>query len=181
MTGTQPDSRGETIIVKQIQTLHLCIWKIMTWEAAQLKPGYNIQIGGDSQYIVSADIFQDQNTVWTLVKKQWKRSWSFVTQVWPRIRDMKAKKATRIWESRSRHHTFIHRPMRNGKIQFKQDINKWEHMEYEKTTDIYLSSWKEGASAKCGLYARYRSNLCGLNALSCTKKFRYRWQNDWYS
>ena len=67
MTGTQPDSRGETIIVKQIQTLHLCIWKIMTWEAAQLKPGYNIQIGGDSQYIVSADIFQDQNTVWTLV------------------------------------------------------------------------------------------------------------------
>ena len=34
---------------------------------AQLKPGYNIQIGVDSEYIVAADIFQDRNDVWTLV------------------------------------------------------------------------------------------------------------------
>ena len=34
---------------------------------AQLKPGYNIQIGVDSEYIVSADVFQDRNDVWTLV------------------------------------------------------------------------------------------------------------------
>lgn len=34
---------------------------------AQLKPRYNVQIGVDSEYIVSTDIFQDRNDVWTLV------------------------------------------------------------------------------------------------------------------
>lgn len=34
---------------------------------AQLKPGYNIQIAVDSEYVVAADIFQDRNDVWTLV------------------------------------------------------------------------------------------------------------------
>ena len=34
---------------------------------AQLKPGYNIQIAVDSEYIVAAEIFQDRNDVWTLV------------------------------------------------------------------------------------------------------------------
>ena len=34
---------------------------------AQLKPGYNVQIGVDSEYVVGADIFQDRNDVWTLV------------------------------------------------------------------------------------------------------------------
>lgn len=34
---------------------------------AQLKPGYNVQIGADSEYIVAVDIFQDRNDVWTLV------------------------------------------------------------------------------------------------------------------
>lgn len=34
---------------------------------AQLKLGYNVQIAVDSEYIVSTDIFQDRNDVWTLV------------------------------------------------------------------------------------------------------------------
>lgn len=34
---------------------------------AQLKPGYNIQIGVDSEYIAAVDIFQDRNDVWMLV------------------------------------------------------------------------------------------------------------------
>ena len=34
---------------------------------AQLKPGYNVQIAVDSEYIVGTDIFQDRNDVWTLV------------------------------------------------------------------------------------------------------------------
>ena len=34
---------------------------------AQLKPGYNVQPGVDSEYIVAVDIFQDRNDVWTLV------------------------------------------------------------------------------------------------------------------
>lgn len=34
---------------------------------AQLKPGYNVQLAVNSEYIVAADIFQDRNDVWTLV------------------------------------------------------------------------------------------------------------------
>lgn len=34
---------------------------------AQLKPGYNVQIGVDSEYIVAAGIFQDRNDTWTLI------------------------------------------------------------------------------------------------------------------
>ena len=34
---------------------------------AQLKPGYNVQIAVDSEYIVGTEIFQDRNDVWTLV------------------------------------------------------------------------------------------------------------------
>lgn len=33
----------------------------------QLKPGYNVQIAVDSEYIVATDIFQDRNDVWTLI------------------------------------------------------------------------------------------------------------------
>ncbi|MCQ4989806.1 hypothetical protein NE599_12310 [[Clostridium] symbiosum] len=33
----------------------------------QLKPGYNVQIGVDSESIVAVDIFKDRNDVWTLV------------------------------------------------------------------------------------------------------------------
>ena len=39
-------------------------WKMRN---AQLKPGYNVQIGVDSEYIVSKNIFQDRNDVWTLI------------------------------------------------------------------------------------------------------------------
>ena len=34
---------------------------------AQLKPGYNVQLAVDSEYIVGTEIFQDRNDVWTLV------------------------------------------------------------------------------------------------------------------
>lgn len=34
---------------------------------AQLKPGYNVQIAVDSEYIVATDIFQDCNDVRTLI------------------------------------------------------------------------------------------------------------------
>lgn len=34
---------------------------------AQLKPGYNIQIDVDSEYIVATDVFSGRNDVWTLI------------------------------------------------------------------------------------------------------------------
>ena len=67
---------------------------------AQLKPGYNVQIAVDSEYIVGTEIFQDRNDVWTLFRLAdiWKKNLVFVIPVSQRIQDMKVKKATVIWK-----------------------------------------------------------------------------------
>lgn len=44
---------------------------------AQLRPGYDVQIAMDSEYIVATDIFQDRNEVWTFVPflKNGRKTW----------------------------------------------------------------------------------------------------------
>ncbi|MBO5485225.1 MAG: IS1182 family transposase [Lachnospiraceae bacterium] len=107
---------------------------------AQLKPGYNVQIGVDSEYIVAADIFSDRNDVWTLV---------------PFLKHMEEKLGFRYpsvttdsgYESEEAYDYL------NGKEQipyikpqtyqqwkkrsFKQDISKRENMGYNAETDTY--------------------------------------------
>ena len=107
---------------------------------AQLKPGYNVQIGVDSEYIVAADIFQDRNDVWTLV---------------PFLKTMEEKLGFRYpsvtadsgYESEEGY-TYLRE---NGQIpyikpqtyekwkkrSFKRDISKRENMGYEESTDTY--------------------------------------------
>lgn len=48
----------EIVTVKPIRMLPLCIWRTTICIKVQLKPGYNVQIGVDGEYIVVADIFQ---------------------------------------------------------------------------------------------------------------------------
>ncbi len=107
---------------------------------AQLKPGYNVQIGVDSEYIVSTDIFQDRNDVWTLIPflKTMEKNLGFcypsVTadsgyeseEGYAYLRERKQKPCIKPqtyekWKKRS----------------FKQDISKRENMRYEETTDTY--------------------------------------------
>ena len=66
---------------------------------AQLKPGYNIQIGVDSEYIVATDVFSDRNDVWTLIPflKTMDENWGSDIPVSQLIRDMKAKKVIPIF------------------------------------------------------------------------------------
>ena len=107
---------------------------------AQLKPGYNIQIGVDSEYIVSADIFQDRNDVWTLV---------------PFLKTMEEKLGFRYpsvtadsgYESEEGY-TYLREQKQKAYIKpqtyekwkkrsFKQDISKRENMGYDESTDTY--------------------------------------------
>ena len=68
---------------------------------AQLKPGYNIQIGVDSEYIVATDVFSDRNDVWTLIpffkKAMDEKILGSRFPVSQLIRDMKAKKVIPIF------------------------------------------------------------------------------------
>ncbi len=47
--------------------IRLTLSKAENMRNARLKPGYNVQIGVDSEYVVAVDIFQDRNDAWTLV------------------------------------------------------------------------------------------------------------------
>ena len=109
---------------------------------AQLKPGYNVQIAVDSEYIVAADIFQDRNDVWTLVPflKRMEEKLGFrypsVTadsgyeseEGYSYLKEQEQKQKPYIkpqtyekWKKRS----------------FKKDISKRENMGYDERTDTY--------------------------------------------
>lgn len=107
---------------------------------AQLKPGYNVQIAVDSEYIVGVDIFSDRNDVWTLVPFL-KRLEEKLYFKYPSIT------ADSGYESEEGY-TYLEE---NGQIpyikpqtyerwkkrSFKNDISKRENMDYDKSSDTY--------------------------------------------
>lgn len=107
---------------------------------AQLKPGYNVQIGVDSEYIAAVDIFQDRNDVWTLV---------------PFLKTMEEKLGYRYpsvtadsgYESEEGY-SFLRENKQKPYIKpqtyekwkkrsFKKDISKRENMGYDEEQDVY--------------------------------------------
>ena len=107
---------------------------------AQLKPGYNVQIAVDSEYIVAADIFQDRNDVWTLIPflKHMERELKF------RYPSVTADSGYESEEAYSYLRETGQAPYikpqtyeRWKKRSFKKDISKRENMAYDKTTDTY--------------------------------------------
>ena len=107
---------------------------------AQLKPGYNVQIAVDSEYIVAADIFQDRNDVWTLVPflKEMKKKLGFR---YPSVTADSGYESEEAYEylSEARQKPYI-KPQSYEKWKkrsFKQDISKRENMSYDKGTDTY--------------------------------------------
>ena len=107
---------------------------------AQLKPGYNVQIGVDSEYIVATDIFSDRNDVWTMVpflktmEKKLGFRYSSVTadsgyeseETYEFLKNNNQKpyikpQTYEKWKKRS----------------FKQDISKRENMTYDSENDTY--------------------------------------------
>ena len=85
---------------------------------AQLKPGYNVQIGVDSEYIVAVDIFQDRNDVWSLVPflKRMKEKLGFN---YPSVTADSGYESEEgysyLREEGGSSHTLNLRPMKNGK------------------------------------------------------------------
>lgn len=107
---------------------------------AQLKPGYNIQIGVDSEHIVATDVFSDRNDVWTLI---------------PFLKTMDEKLGFRYssvtvdsgYESEEGY-TYLRETGQTPYIKpqtyekwkrrsFKQDISKRENMAYDAAPDVY--------------------------------------------
>lgn len=107
---------------------------------AQLKPGYNVQIGVDSEYIVAADIFSDRNDVWTLVPflKTMEKKLSFK---YPSVTADSGYESEEGYEFlKSNKQIPYIKPQTYEKWKkrsFKKDISKRENMSYDKEKDVY--------------------------------------------
>ena len=107
---------------------------------AQLKPGYNVQIGVDSEYIVAADIFSDRNDVWTLVPflQGMEERLGFR---YPSVTADSGYESEEGYEFLKKNHQIPYiKPQTYEKWKkrtFKQDISKRENMRYDTGLDIY--------------------------------------------
>lgn len=107
---------------------------------AQLKPGYNVQIAVDSEYIVAAEIFQDRNDVWTLVP--------FLQEMKERLEYKYPSVTADAGYESEEAYTFLEnegqipyiKPQTYEKWKkrsFKKDIGKRENMGYDESADTY--------------------------------------------
>ena len=108
---------------------------------AQLKPGYNVQIAVDSEYIVASDIFQDRNDVWTLVPflKQMEGNLGFR---YPSVTADSGYESEEAYTYlREQKQTLYIKPQTYEKWKkrsFKKDISKRENMGYDEAHDTYI-------------------------------------------
>ena len=108
---------------------------------AQLKPGYNVQIGVDSEYIVATDIFSDRNDVWTMVPflETMEDKLGFR---YPSVTADSGYESEEAYEylRKNRQKPYI-KPQTYEtwkKRSFKQDISKRENMDYNPENDTYI-------------------------------------------
>jgi len=107
----------------------------------QLKPGYNVQIGVDSEYIVAVDIFSDRNDVWTLVPflKQMEEKLGYRYPSVTADSGYESEEGYRyLEENRQKPYIKPQSYERWKKRSFRQDISKRENMGYEESTDSYI-------------------------------------------
>lgn len=108
---------------------------------AQLKPGYNVQIGVDSEYIVGTEIFQDRNDVWTLVPfiEQMEKNLGFRYPSVTADSGYESEEGYTHLEAKEIE-AFI-KPQTYEKWKkksFKKDISRRENMTYDREADSYI-------------------------------------------
>lgn len=108
---------------------------------AQSKPGYNIQIGVDSEYIVAVYIFQDRNDVWTLIPflNHMKQHLNFSYPSVTADSGYESEEAYQYLEEKNQVPYIKAQTYEKWKKRsFKQDISKRENMTYDAEQDAYI-------------------------------------------
>jgi transposase len=107
----------------------------------QLKPGYNVQMAVDSEYIVVADIFQDRNDVGTFVPLMCAMEEN-LRFCYPSITTDAGYESEEAYDFLAKRNQ---QPFIKPKIyeqqktrKFKQDISKRENMFYDQENDYYI-------------------------------------------
>ena len=107
---------------------------------AQLKPGYNIQIGVESEYIVGANIFQDRNDFGTLIP--------FLTNLENQLKVRYINIIADAGYESEENYLFLEKQEQTPYIKpqtyeqwkkrsFKDKIGRRENMQYDQEADIY--------------------------------------------
>ena len=107
---------------------------------AQLKPGYNVQIAVDSEYIVATDIFQNRNDVWTWVPflKTIKENLGFRYPSVTADSGYESEEAyTYLGSVNQKAYIKPQTYEKWKKRSFKRDISKRENMGYNEKADTY--------------------------------------------
>ena len=108
---------------------------------AQLKPGYNVQIGVDSEYIVATDIFSDRNDVETLIPFLDKMEEGLGFRYPSATADSGYESEEGYDHMKEKGQTPYIKPQTYEKWKkrsFKNDISKRENMKYDESSDIYI-------------------------------------------
>ncbi len=142
---------------------------------AQLKPGYNVQIAVDSEYIVATEIFQDRNDVWTLVPflKHMEANLGFR---YPSVTADSGYESEETYEYLKRHGQIPYiKPQTYEKWKkrsFKKDISKRENMAYDEKADIYIchagKTLKEVSKKKQKSKSGYQSEVTVYECEDCS-------------
>ena len=142
---------------------------------AQLKPGYNVQIAVDSEYIVSTEIFQDRNDVWTLVPflKHMEANLGFR---YPSVTADSGYESEETYEYLKSHGQIPYiKPQTYEKWKkrsFKKDISKRENMAYDEKADIYIchagKTLKEVSKKKQKSKSGYQSEVTVYECEDCS-------------
>ena len=107
---------------------------------SQLKPGYNVQIGVDSEYITAVDVYSDRSDVTTL-KPFLENIQSNLGEKYENIIADAGYESEEnyVYLSENEQNAYI-KPLtyeQSKKRKFKKDISKRENMTYDKNTDEY--------------------------------------------
>ncbi len=131
---------------------------------AQLKPGYNVQIGVDSEYIAAVDIFQDRNDVWTMVPFL-KHMEKYLGFRYPSVTADSGYESEEAYDYLEQQNQIPYiKPQTYEKWKkrsFKQDISKRENMGYDAENDTYTC---HGGKTLLPLYVKKQKSKNGYES-----------------
>ncbi len=107
---------------------------------SQLKPGYNVQIGVESEYITAVGIFQDRNDTTTLIPFLNNIEENFNIKYKNVIADSGYESEENYLSLESKNQKYYIKPQTYEKWKkrsFKNDISKRENMTYDEANDEY--------------------------------------------
>lgn len=141
---------------------------------AQLKPGYNVQIGVDSEFIISAGIFQDRNDYGTLIpflKEQESRSGYRYPSITADAGYEREENYVYLEETGQTPYIKPQLYEKWKKRSFKKDISRRENMRYLEEGDVYVCHnnrllWPAGMTSRKSV-SGYRSRVTIYECEDC--------------